>query len=134
MVLPHCGHLFNTGACHALAALRVRNRIFEVLRLGTPIRAAYQSRALRKYKCCSGRRPRRHCDVDPAAGDGGLYRRAESISATLAGRALPNRARALLRDLPFPSRSIPVVAGHICGCLRDRNADTPAGLIEDLRE
>ena len=36
-VLPHCAHLFSCGACHRLAALRVRNRIFEVLRLGTPI-------------------------------------------------------------------------------------------------
>jgi len=36
-VLPHCAHLLSCGACHRLAALRVRNRIFEVLRLGTPI-------------------------------------------------------------------------------------------------
>jgi hypothetical protein len=36
-VLPHCGHLFNCGARQRLAALRVRNRIFDVLRFGTPI-------------------------------------------------------------------------------------------------
>jgi hypothetical protein len=36
-VLPHCAHLFSCGACQRLAAFRVRNRIFEVLRLGTPM-------------------------------------------------------------------------------------------------
>ncbi len=39
IVLPHCEHLFICGACQRLAALRVRNRIFDILRLGTPIRA-----------------------------------------------------------------------------------------------
>ena len=34
---PHCGHLPSLGARQRLAALRVRSRIFEVLRLGTPI-------------------------------------------------------------------------------------------------
>ena len=38
-VLPHCGHLFSCGACQRCDALRVRSRIFEVLRFGTPIRA-----------------------------------------------------------------------------------------------
>ena len=42
-VLPHCAHLFNCGACQRLAALRVRNRIFEVLRLGTPMSGGYES-------------------------------------------------------------------------------------------
>jgi hypothetical protein len=37
MLAPHCGHLLSFGARQALAALRVRSRIFEVLRLGTPI-------------------------------------------------------------------------------------------------
>ena len=36
-VLPHCAHLFSCGACQRLAALRVRNRILEVLRFGTPM-------------------------------------------------------------------------------------------------
>jgi len=36
-VLPHWAHLFSCGACQRLAAFRVRNRIFEVLRLGTPM-------------------------------------------------------------------------------------------------
>jgi hypothetical protein len=35
--LPHCGHLLNCGACQRFAALRVRNRILDVLRFGTPI-------------------------------------------------------------------------------------------------
>jgi hypothetical protein len=37
-VLPHCGHLLSCGACQRFAALRVRNRIFDVLRFGTPIK------------------------------------------------------------------------------------------------
>jgi len=36
-VLPHWGHLLRGGACHRFAALRVRNRILDVLRFGTPI-------------------------------------------------------------------------------------------------
>jgi hypothetical protein len=36
-VLPHCGHLLNCGRCQRLAALRVRSRILDVLRLGTPM-------------------------------------------------------------------------------------------------
>jgi len=40
-VAPHCGHLLRVGACHRLAARRVRRRIFEVLRLGTPISLLY---------------------------------------------------------------------------------------------
>jgi hypothetical protein len=42
-VLPHCGHLFKCGACQRFAALRVRSRILDVLRFGTPMAAAYQS-------------------------------------------------------------------------------------------
>ena len=42
-LLPHCGHLFNCEACQRLAALRERNRIFDVLRFGTPMAGAYQS-------------------------------------------------------------------------------------------
>ena len=47
-VLPHCGHLFSCGAASVGDALRVRRRIFEVLRLGTPIRADYESRKLQQ--------------------------------------------------------------------------------------
>src|SRR5215831_8520431 len=42
-LLPHCGHLFSCEACQRFAAFRVRNRIFDVLRFGTPIAGAYQS-------------------------------------------------------------------------------------------
>jgi hypothetical protein len=42
-VLPHWGHLFRWGACQRLAALRVRNRILDVLRLGTPMTGSYES-------------------------------------------------------------------------------------------
>ena len=37
-MLPHCVHLLSWGGRHRWDALRVRRRIFEVLRLGTPIR------------------------------------------------------------------------------------------------
>jgi len=36
-VLPHCAALAQLWSMPPIAALRVRNRIFEVLRLGTPI-------------------------------------------------------------------------------------------------
>jgi hypothetical protein len=35
--LPHWGHLLRCGACQRFAALRMRNRILDVLRFGTPI-------------------------------------------------------------------------------------------------
>src|SRR6476646_6480168 len=42
-LLPHCGHLFSCEACQRFAAFRVRNRIFDVLRFGTPMAGAYKS-------------------------------------------------------------------------------------------
>ena len=36
-MLPHCGHLLRCGARQRLAALRVRSRILDVLRFGTPM-------------------------------------------------------------------------------------------------
>ena len=42
-VLPHCEHLLSCGGCQRCEALRVRKRIFEVLRFGTPIRGGYES-------------------------------------------------------------------------------------------
>src|SRR5947199_3786921 len=42
-VLPHWGHLLRCGACQRLAALRVRNRILDVLRFGTPMAGVYES-------------------------------------------------------------------------------------------
>ena len=47
-VLPHCGHLFNCGACQRFAACRLRDRIFEVLRFGTPICALRKHAFLKK--------------------------------------------------------------------------------------
>jgi len=47
-VLPHCAHLFSCGACQRFAALRVRNRILEVLRFGTPMSGGYESTAYLK--------------------------------------------------------------------------------------
>ena len=49
-VLPHCGHLLSCGACQRCDALRVRRRIFEVLRFGTPIRADQESRKWEKTR------------------------------------------------------------------------------------
>jgi hypothetical protein len=49
-VLPHWGHLFKCGARQRLAALRVRNRILDVLRFGTPMGARYQSTHFLKNK------------------------------------------------------------------------------------
>ena len=48
-LLPHCGHLLSCDACQRFAAFRVRNRIFDVLRFGTPIAGAYQSIIPRNY-------------------------------------------------------------------------------------
>ena len=42
-LLPHCGHLLSCEACQRFAAFRVRNRIFDVLRFGTPMTGAYES-------------------------------------------------------------------------------------------
>lgn len=47
-VLPHCGHLLNCGRCQRFAALRVRSRILDVLRLGTPMAGGYKSTLLQK--------------------------------------------------------------------------------------
>ena len=49
-VLPHCGHLFSCGARQRCEALRVRKRIFEVLRFGTPMAGAYESMLFIKDK------------------------------------------------------------------------------------
>ncbi len=48
-LLPHCGHLLSCEACQRFAAFLVRNRIFDVLRFGTPIAGAYQSIIRRNY-------------------------------------------------------------------------------------
>ncbi len=42
-LLPHWGHLLSCDACQLFAAFRVRNRIFDVLRFGTPMAGAYKS-------------------------------------------------------------------------------------------
>jgi hypothetical protein len=42
-LLPHWGHLLSCEACQRFAALRVRNRIFDVLRFGTPMAGGYES-------------------------------------------------------------------------------------------
>jgi hypothetical protein len=47
-VLPHWVHLFNCGGCQRCDALRVRRRIFDVLRLGTPIRRGVGKQAFAK--------------------------------------------------------------------------------------
>jgi hypothetical protein len=63
--LPHCGHLVSCGACQRLAAFRVRNRIFDVLRFGTPMAGGYESTIRSKdnwppevfsYKSCKVKR------------------------------------------------------------------------------
>jgi hypothetical protein len=52
--LPHWEHLFRCGARHRFAALRVRNRIFEVLRFGTPMAGGYKSMVPVKNNTCVG--------------------------------------------------------------------------------
>jgi hypothetical protein len=42
-LLPHWGHLLSCDACQRFAAFRVRSRIFDVLRFGTPMAGAYKS-------------------------------------------------------------------------------------------
>jgi hypothetical protein len=59
-VLPHWGHLFRCGARQRFAALRVRNRILDVLRFGTPMAGGYQSifreeNNVEALKRCSGK-------------------------------------------------------------------------------
>ena len=51
-VLPHWGHLFRFGACQRFAALRVRNRILDVLRFGTPMAGGYESTIRVKNNIC----------------------------------------------------------------------------------
>jgi len=46
--LPHCAHLVRCRACQRFAALRVRNRIFDVLRFGTPMAGGYESTVFAK--------------------------------------------------------------------------------------
>src|SRR5215831_4103797 len=48
-LLPHCGHLFSCETCQRFAALRMRIRIFDVLRFGTPMAGAYKSIFRRNY-------------------------------------------------------------------------------------
>ena len=48
MLLPHWGHLLSRAACQRFAALRVRNRILDVLRFGTPMAGGYESTYLGK--------------------------------------------------------------------------------------
>jgi|SRR6516162_9874784 hypothetical protein len=52
-LLPHCGHLFSCEACQRFAALRMRNRIFDVLRFGTPMAGAYKSITASENKAVS---------------------------------------------------------------------------------
>jgi hypothetical protein len=47
-VLPHCGHLLECGARQRLAAFRIRNRILDVLRFGTPMQAFTEARSCEK--------------------------------------------------------------------------------------
>lgn len=47
-LLPHCGHLFNSGARQRCDALRVRSRILDVLRFETPMTGGYESMLLQK--------------------------------------------------------------------------------------
>jgi hypothetical protein len=47
-VLPHCGHLLKCGARQRLAAFRIRNRILDVLRFGTPMAGVHRSTLLGK--------------------------------------------------------------------------------------
>jgi hypothetical protein len=42
-LLPHWGHLLSRAARQRFAALRVRNRILDVLRFGTPMASGYES-------------------------------------------------------------------------------------------
>jgi len=41
--------LLSSDACQRFAAFRVRNRIFDVFRFGTPMTGAYESIIPRKY-------------------------------------------------------------------------------------
>ena len=50
-LLPHCGHLLSRAACQRFAAFRVRNRIFDVLRFGTPMVRATKASLSWKDKC-----------------------------------------------------------------------------------
>ncbi len=47
-LLPHCGHLLSCAACQRFAAFRVRNRIFDVLRFGTPMETGLGKQQIRK--------------------------------------------------------------------------------------
>jgi len=56
-LLPHWVHLFKCDACQRLAALRVRSRILDVLRFGTPIGGQHRSTSMVKRQMAA----RIHC-------------------------------------------------------------------------
>src|SRR5262249_7363589 len=64
-LLPHCGHLFSCEACQRFAALRMRNRIFDVLRFGTPMAGAYKSIAAPENNSGFGHSDRNRAATQP---------------------------------------------------------------------
>ncbi len=51
-LLPHCGHLLSCEACQRFAAFRMRKRIFDVFRFGTPMAGVYESTIRANYNRC----------------------------------------------------------------------------------
>jgi hypothetical protein len=106
-LLPHCEHLFSSGACQRWVALRVRNRIFEVLRLGTPMASRHESMPLPEGNFLT---PPPNLDPNPTPSERQAKNRirimskSKKINAALIYPARPNRARAFPLQRGRPKR------------------------------
>jgi hypothetical protein len=92
-VLPHWGHLFRFGACQRFAALRVRNRILDVLRFGTPMAGGYESIFEEEYNVATLKRFRANSRNPLALAEGNFAGFFDSAEFILSERSESNGLR-----------------------------------------